>query len=179
MPAPAHEQLPPKGKAGRRPSSSPEAVLSRVVDIGQMMVDQGMSLMEIYRWNITENPKDPEHLKRWNYSYRQIHIMCKDARKIGQSLICKSYEEALTFTLRGYYSLKRKSMAAGDFRVAFLCEREISKLRGTFIAQPGAANRAIPPTEAAENPMRWAQSEDPSPVVDGELVTDFDGSGVA
>ncbi len=177
MPAPAHEQLPPKGKAGRRPNTTPEAALSRVVDIGQMLVDQGMTLMEIYRWNITENPKDPNHLSRWNYSYRQIQVMTKQARKLGQSLLCKDHEEAVVFTLRGYYSLKRKAMAGGDFRVAFLCEREISKLRGTFVSQPNVAAAKMLATAPPENPMRWAT--EPSPVVEGEMVEDFDGSGIA
>ncbi len=180
MPAPAHEQLHPPGKkAGRRPGNNPEAILSRIVDIGQMLVDQGMSLMEIYRWNITANPKDENHLARWNYSYRQIKNMCLQARKQGQSLLCKDHEEALLFTMRGYYALKRKAMAGGDFKVAFLCEREISKIRGTYLAENSAPLRKIAQPTADVPAMNWATSEDNSPVVEGEYVPDFDGAGIA
>ncbi len=180
MPAPAHEQLSPQGKkAGRRPGSNPEAILSRVVEIGQMLVDQGMSLMEIYRWNVTPNPKDENHLARWNYSYRQIKNMTLQARKQGQSLLCKDHQEALLFTLRGYYALKRKAMAGGDFKVAFLCEREISKIRGTYLAENSAPLRKVAAPVEEQNAMRWAQSEEPSTIVEGEMVPEFDGAGIS
>ncbi len=178
MPFPAHEQVPPPKTAGRRKGSTPDEMVARVVDVGQMMVDQGMTLIEIYRWNISENKKDPNHLTTWNYSYRQVHAMTRKAREMGTSLLANSYKEALLMTLREYYALKRKAMAAGDFRAAYACVREISKIRGTYLPDRAKVSPIELPADSKISPMEWADAE--SVPLDPEASeTDFDGVGMS
>ncbi len=180
MPIPRHEQL--KGgsdKPGPRlgGKGTPTAILDRVVDIGTMMFGQNLTPLQIYRWNKAENPKDPKHLEKWDYSYRQIWRMCQSARAQGSSLLCKTLDEAVRYSMMGYADLHRKACAAGDYKVAFMCVREMSALRGVYLPKNVAAIKKMV-TENSENeiksPMEWA------PVVEAETQeADFDGIGVS
>ncbi len=176
MPIPPHELRGGNNKPGPRVDGkgTPNAVLARVVDVGTMMFGQLMTPLQIYRWNKTPNPKDPKHLEKWDYSYKQIYRMCKSAREQGSSLLCKTLDEAVRHTMMGYSDLYRKACASGDYKVAYLCMREMSILRGTHIARPNlAAKKALAENEI-KSPMDWA------PVVEVEVADmEFDGVGAS
>ncbi len=175
MAIPPHElRSAGSSKPGRRPNGLPTAILDRVVDIGTMMFGQKLTPMQIYRWNKAPNPKDPQHLEKWNYGYRQIYRMCQSAREQGSSLLCKTLDEAVRHAMMGYADLYRKACAGGDYKVAFLCEREMSILRGTHISRPNVAMKKVIGENEIKSPMEWA------PVVDAETAdADFDGVGIS
>ncbi len=152
----------------------PTAILDRVVDIGTMMFGQHMTPMQIYRWNKTPNPKDEKHLDKWNYGYRQIYRLCQSAREQGASLLCKTMDEAVRHAMMSYADLYRKSCAGGDYKVAYLCAKEMSILRGTHITRPNVALKKAVAENEIKSPMEWA------PIVEGEMSeVDFDGVGIS
>lgn len=178
MPIPDHEKafpVPP----GRRKGNNPAVVLDRIVDIGSMMFGQKMTVMQIYRWNHAENKKDPEHLKKWDFSYKQIFRMCQQARAQGSSLLCKTLDEAVRHAMMGYADLQRKAIQGGDFRVAFLCEREMSILRGTHVSRPSRVFKSPEIENQVESPHIWIP-DTANHAVDAEVSEpDFDGAGMS
>ncbi len=180
MPTPSHEQVPAgKGKRGRRPQTTPSVALDRVVDVGQLMFGSKMTPTQIYAWNKRENPKDPNHLEKWNFSLRQIIRMCQQARAQGSSLLGKDLKEAYRISMMGYADLQRKCIAAGDFRVAFLCEREMSRMRGTH-DRKAAPGRTLGESVADAPAHKWADPDAPE-ATDAEFTErpDFDGMGIS
>lgn len=149
MPIPDHE-LVPKSKPGPKPGSksSPHQMLKRIVQIGQMLHVQGMTFTEIYEWNMDPaRALDPETQEpipggnQWAYGRRQLWEMMQRAEKMGASLLCKDYETALRQTLRQLHDLKRKAIAGGDFRVAFLCVAQIAKIQETWVGKSSKIKR--------------------------------------
>lgn len=121
MPIPAHERIPAKG-------ISTEEYLKRLVQVGQMMVSQSMTVTEIFQWNTEAHGDKPA----WGMTIGQISKLCKAAREMGASLLFESYEEAQQAALREWAALKRQAMSAGDYRVAYMCVREMQAVRGQY-----------------------------------------------
>ena len=135
MSIPPHELVPKTPfYPGRRKASTSNVVLQRVVQIGQMMDVQGMSLTEIYEWN--QRPKNAEAGELsgggWHYSVREIAALMRKARDLGASLLHEDMRRNTIGVIRQLYDLKRKALAGGDFRVAFLCVREIARIRNVW-----------------------------------------------
>jgi hypothetical protein len=135
MPIPDRE-LVPKRKPGPKPGSKshPNEILKRVVQVGQMLHIQGMTLTEIYQWNMDpDRGLDPETKQPlpggnpWGYGIRTMTEIVRKANALGASLLVKDYNTALRIHLRQLHDLKRKSIAGGDFRVAYLCIIQIAK----------------------------------------------------
>ncbi len=105
-----------------------------------MMDIQGMDTKEIYEWQMRPAPTPGQELTGelagggWGYSVSEIRHLMSRARKQGASLLYASHRKALISQLRQWYDLKRKALAGGDFRVAFLCVREIGRIRNV---EPG------------------------------------------
>ena len=133
---PPNEQLPEgDGKEktpGPRPDlSGAEQILLRVVKVGQLMHRDGMSLMEIWVWN-----NEPDQVaKGWGYGYRHVHRLCKRAKLLGADFLCKSHEQNILTTLMEWMELKRHSVVLGDMRAACYCEKEIAKLRDSYVGK--------------------------------------------
>lgn len=163
MPIPERE-LVPKAKPGPKPGhkSHPNEILKRIVQIGQMLHIQGMTLTEIYQWNMDpDRGLDPETRQPlpggnpWGYGVRQITNMVQRANAMGASLLVKDYGQAMRIHLRQLHDLKRKAIAGGDFRVAFLCVIQIAK---TIEAYQGktARHKNIPGTQT-KGDFLWAE----------------------
>lgn len=132
MAIPDHEKLkgkghPPHTGTGQKPGqkSSEIQILKRVIQVGQMMDVQGMSMTEIYQWN-----QEPEQAKDWGFSVHSIHRLCARARRLGVDILGQSYNQRVRTTYRQYYALYRKAVAGDDFRVALACIMRLEKLRG-------------------------------------------------
>lgn len=137
MAIPAHEMLPSDSTKGRKPGSTQALVLNRIVKIGYLIDVEGWTLSQIYEWQNRPVLTKEEMLETgeqsgggWNYSFREISGLMKRARELGSALLHDDRRRNTISTLRQYYDLKRKALAGGDFRVAFLCVREIAKIRG-------------------------------------------------
>lgn len=189
MPIPEHERVPKKGP-GRKPGqkSSSLEVMQRVVQVGKMMYSRGMGLTEIYTWNMDParalHPDTGDPLpggNPWGYSFTQIHAMCAKARKLGASLICKSYEEALRLTLQDFFDLKEAAKAGGDYKAAAFFAVHIAKMRDTYLGKMqklkgdptnGRQSNTAAAFHWAETTKALAAKAEPIAPVEFEDVTD-------
>lgn len=150
MGIPDHEQLPddPK-KTGRREGlSSAEILLQRIVTVGKLMHEQGMSTIEICVWN-----QLPEQIaNNWGYSFRHIYRLVKRAKRLGAELICRNPAENLIQTIQEWAAIKRRSIEIGDMRAACVAQAKISELRDSYVL------KAIKKGKIKEKPqMIWAK----------------------
>jgi len=152
----------PKGKAGKKPGgkSDPHEILKRVVTVGKLMHIRGMTLSEIYQWNLDPGRGiDPDTgapvPNMWGFSYRQIHELSKKAQKLGGSLLVKNYDEAIRRAVRMWYDLKEKAENGSDFRCAALCIVQISKIQDTYLGKQGKP--LMNPVSQA--PHQWAATQ--------------------
>jgi hypothetical protein len=175
MPIPERE-LVPKAKPGPKPGSKshPNEILKRVVQIGQMLHIQGMTLTEIYQWNIDpDRGVDPETGQPlpggnpWGYGLRQLSDMVRKAQALGAQLLIKDYETALRIQLRQWYDLKRKAIAGGDFRVAAVCIAQIAKITDSY---QGKAGRAKVMPGGRRTDFLWVE---PKALAAGPAAVDF------
>ncbi len=169
MAIPDHEKLPVKDAKGRKPGNM---VLARMVQMSYLMDVQGMSISEIYEWQ--QRPKlSKEELEEtgeaqgggWYLSAREINHLAKKARAHGANLLFDDQRKNTIGVLRQYYDLKRKSLAGGDFRVAFLCVREIAKIRNV---NPGLHKHGRRLADDYGHPIKWREiiSAQPMPNTD-------------
>ena len=157
MAVPEHEQVPKAAPGTRRGRNDPVTIMARIVQVGQMIVAQGMTVSEIYNWNMA----DKQVKEGWGYSAKTVSQMAKKARDQGRSLLAKNLEDAIILTIREWYSLKRQAIAAGEFAVAAVCVKEIAKIRGTYIQSAPDLARQIT-REDNRSAMEWAKIEEPA-----------------
>ncbi len=163
MPIPDRE-LVPKSKPGPKPGSKshPNEILKRIVQIGQMLHIQGMTLTEIYQWNMDpDRGLDPETREPlpggnpWGYGLRQVSEMVRRANALGAQLLVKDYATAIRIQLRLWYDLRRKSIAGGDFRVAAVCNIQIAKIHDSHVGKL-SRHKHIPGTQMDAS-FVWAE----------------------
>lgn len=162
MPIPDRE-LVPKSKPGPKPGSKshPNEILKRVVQIGQMLHVQGMTLTEIYQWNMDpDRALDPETQEPlpggnpWGYGLRQVTEMVRKAQALGASLLVRDYQTSLRIQLRQWYDLKRKAIAGGDFRTAAFCIAQIAKIMDSYQGKVGPQRRML---DGKRTDFLWAE----------------------
>ena len=119
----------PVKHAGRKPGNKSDLhhVLKRIVQIGQMMDSQGMTLTEIYSWNM-----EPEQAEEWGYSVRQVSEMCRRARLLGMEALKQTHAENVRRSLRQFQALFNAAMEEKEFRVAYCCVLQIARIRLSY-----------------------------------------------
>lgn len=164
MPIPERE-LVPKAKPGPKPGSKshPNEILKRVVQIGQMLHCRGMTLTEIYQWNMdpdrgvdAETGEPLPGGNPWGYGIRQISEMVRKAQALGASLLVRDYATSVRIQLRMWYDLKRKAEAAQDFRVSAYCVAQIAKLMDSYQGKAGR-KKNLPGGKSAD--FLWAETK--------------------
>lgn len=145
MSIPEHEEISQGPGKGSRIGSSAELTLRRITQIGKMMYDRRMDMVEIFTWN-----QEPEQIAAgWGYTYRHIHLLCKRAKMLGAALLCKDMAEAVRTDLKEWETILRKCLEIGDMRAACVAQAKISEIRGVNV---GRAIQSNNPTKAV---MQW------------------------
>lgn len=136
----------------KAPIYTQDVILARVVQVGDMLVLEGKTAHQIYRWNM-----EPEQLaKGWGYTMRHIRAMVTRARKMGRSLLARDYEETILTALKGWYDIRRNSILLGDMKAAVVAQDRIDRLRGAYIL-PNKGPLNVTPTD--EKPaIDWGNS---------------------
>ena len=142
--------------------------MDRVADVVSLLFEQNMTPLQIYRWNKSEHPVDPDHLSKWDKPLEEIMRLVKAAKKQGNTLLAKDADEAARMALMGFAGIKRRAIKIGHLTVAFNCEKEMAAIRGTRI------KKGEPLDEAQDNPSRPAHAW-----VEAEFTEEYDGAGIA